>query len=336
MKYVRPILVPILLSGLFSVTNADVTFQFNFNDPDGVGFNAPGSTGADRRNGLQAAGDYISGILGSGYTATIILDVDGSQTEDSTLASASSNFNTVVYPGNGFNSVGDVQLKILGGNAADPAPGVADGVVDWNFEDFQWEPFNDFQPGEIDLQNTAIHELTHAMGFASDILQNGNSTWGDMPGTPSAWSPFDEFVGDASGSIINSSGVLDGTRWNAASVGGAGNGGLEFNGPNAVAANGGNPVYLYSPTTWRDGSSGSHLDTDVYDGTGGTIENMMNHASTKSEGLDIREFTPIELGMLCDIGYTKAPTCAAIPEPSAFLCVGLVGVAVAYWKRFAK
>lgn len=308
---------------MFTYSHAFVTFSFNFNDPAGVGFNAVGQVGADRRAALQASGDYISGILGPGYTANIILDVDGSQTADSTLASASSNF-SAPFPGNGFDSAGDVQLKILGGDGADPAPGVADGVVDWNFEDFQWEPFNDFQPGEIDLQNTAIHELTHAIGFASDILENGTSGFGDAPGTPTAWSPFDEFVADSNGSLIDNNGVLDGNRWNAASIGGAGISGLIFNGPNAVAANGGNPVFLYSPDPWLDGSSGSHLDTDVYDGTGGTLENMMNHASTLSEGLDIREYTAIEIGILKDIGYTLI----GVPEPASamLLLAGVIGM----------
>ncbi|MCA9199759.1 MAG: hypothetical protein KDA87_19600 [Planctomycetales bacterium] len=281
---------------------------------------------------MSQAGAYISGVLGPAYTATIQLDVNGSQTNDTTLASAASNFNSS-FPGNGFDSAGDVQRKILGN--PDPSPG-ADGVVDWNFEDFVWQTGNVFQPGEIDFLNTAIHELTHAIGFASDIAQNGNSGFGDTPGNPSAWSPFDQFVADAMGSIIDSNGVLDGARWNAASIGGAGAGGLQFNGPFAVAANGGNPVYLYSPTTWSPGSSGSHLDTDVYNGTGGTIENMMNHASTLSEGLDIREYTAIELGMLCDIGYNQAPACAAIPEPSAFWCFGILAAGVVGWKRLAS
>lgn len=312
-----------------SAANADVVFQFNFTDAPGVGFNASGQTGADRRAALSQAGTYISSVLGSAYTATIHLDVNGSQTNDTTLASAASNFNAP-YPGAGFGSAGDVQLKILG--QPDPSPG-ADGVVDWNFEDFSWETGNDFQAGEIDFLNTAIHELTHAIGFASDIAQNGNSGFGDTPGNPSAWSPFDEFVADTAGSIIDSNGVLDGARWTAASVGGPGNDGLLFNGPLAVAANGGNPVFLYSPTMWAAGSSGSHLDTDIYDGTGGNIENLMNHSSTLSEGLDIREYTSIELGMLCDIGYTEAPACTAIPEPSAFWCLGIIGIGVVGRKR---
>lgn len=292
--------------------NADVNWNFNFTDAPGVGFNAAGQVGQDRRDALAQAGNYISSILGPAYTADIFMDVNGSQTNDTTLASAGANFTTVGYPGDGFTSIGDVQLKILNGNAADPSPGVADGVVDWNFEDFQWETGTDFQPGEIDFLNTAIHELTHALGFASDIQQNGNSGFSDPPGTASAWSPFDQFVAFTDGtSIIDSSGVLDGAKWNAASVGGAGALGLQFNGTNAVAAAGGDPVYLYSPTTWLPGSSAGHLDSAFYIASNGQIENMMNHESSLLEGLDIREYTAIELGILKDIGYTQL-----VPEPS--------------------
>ncbi len=310
---------------------ATVDFTFNFTDAAGVGFNAAGQTGQDRRDALAQAAGYISSVLGPAYTATINLDVNGSQTNDTTLASAASNFN-LAFPGNGFGSAGDVQLKILGGNSADPAPGVADGIVDWNFEDFQWETGNDFQPGEIDFLNTAIHELTHAIGFASDIQENGTSGWGDAPGTGSAWSPFDEFVAFTDGTSIidGTTFALDGTKWDAASVGGAGAAGLQFNGPNAVAAAGGNPVYLYSPTTWEGGSSGSHLDTDFYFAGNGQIENMMNHASSLSEGLDIREFTAIELGILKDIGYTQL-----VPEPSTLALGALAFLACASRRRSA-
>ena len=300
-------------------SQAQVNFVFNFLDAPGVGFN-DNTEGADRRAGLQQAADYVSSVLGPAYSANIFLDVVGNQTNDTTLASAASNFNSS-FPGNGFGSAGDVQLKILNGDSADPAPGTADGIVDWNFEDFNWEPLSDFQPGELDLISTAIHEFTHAIGFASDILQNGNSGWGVAPGNPSAWSPFDEFVAFIDGtSIIDNTGTLNETQWNTASVGGAGPSGLQFNGPNAVAAAGG-PVYLYSPTTWADGSSGSHLDTDFYNNTGGNIENMLNHEALAFDGLDLREYTPIELGILRDIGYT-----AIVPEPTSIWSILVTAV----------
>jgi PEP-CTERM motif len=286
---------------LASPTDAAVTFSFNFLDSPGVGFNASGSTGADRRAGLAQAGDYLAGLFVN-YNATIELDVTGSETDDFVLASAGSNYNGDVL-GNGFGDIGDVMLKILGGDGADPSPGTADGEVFWNFQDFSWEPLSDFQAGELDLIATAIHELTHTIGFVSSIFEDGSSYF-DPAGVASAWSPFDRYVADYSGSLINDTTfVLDTARWATASVGGAGPiSGLLFNGPNAMAANGGNAVPLYSPTSWEEGSSGSHTDTGYFTGPN---EQLMNSESSVYEGLEVRTLSSIEMGILQDIGYTQ-------------------------------
>jgi hypothetical protein len=316
-----------LLAGLALArpARAAVNFVFNFTDAAGVGFNAAGQTGIDRRAGLQSAADYIASNL-IAYSATINLDVNGSVTNDTTLASASSNFNAT-FPGNGFGSQGDVMLKILGGNAADPAPAVADGNVNWNFEDHPWEPASDFQPGEQDLISTAMHELTHAIGFSSDILQNGDSGFGDTPGNPSAWSPFDQWVGDNTGVAIidGATFALDGSRWNTASIGGSPAAGLRWIGANALAAVGGNPIYLYSPDPWDGGSSGSHLDTDFYTGADAK---MMNHSGVV-DGLDIRVWSALEIGMLKDIGYSRI----GVPEPSAVVLLLGMAIPLATWRK---
>ena len=294
-----------------STATAQVNFNFNYLDPDGVGFNATGQVGADRRAGLQLAGDYISSVLGSGYSANIVIDVKGDETNDNFLAGANTQFPTA-YPGDGFTTVGHVRAKIFGGDAADPDPTGADGFINWNFEDFQWEPFNDFQSGEIDLQNTAIHELTHTLGFGVNIAENGTSLWQDSAGTTTSFQPFARFLADSNGRLIDENTFqLDADRWNAVVTGGTGPLGLLFDGSNARAANGGQDVYLYSPTTYND--AGSHTDTDFYTGMGGTVEHLMNHASTRSEGLDIRQYSALEIGMLKDIGYTLI----GVPEPSS-------------------
>jgi len=299
------------VGALFTIQSQALDFNFNFTDPIGVGFNASGSVGADRQAGLNMAAGIVESVF-TAYPVTINIDVNGSQTDDNTLASAGSNFNDP-SPTPGFGNRGDVGLIILG--LGDPAPGAADGTVDWNFEDFQWEPLSDFQPGELDLISTAAHELLHAVGFSSDIAQNGNDPFGNTPGNPGLWVPFDDFVADPTGDLINDGTfALDRARWDAASIEGTGtvppSVGLYFDGPNATAANGGNPVPLYSPTTWSGGSSGSHLDTDFF-----TPPNslMMNHESPVFEGLDIRVIDAITIGILQDIGFTQA---GAIPEPS--------------------
>lgn len=314
-SFLRPAVLSILLSGglgILSSSHAAVNFVFNFTDAPGFGFNAAGQTGLDRQAGLAQAADYVGSFLAN-YNATINIDVNGSVTNDTTLASASSNYNAP-YPGEGFGFRGDIMTKILTG--VDPSAG-ADGQVNWNFEDFSWEPLSDFQAGELDLISTGIHELTHALGFASGIFQDGSDSWGNAIGSTSAWTPFDQFVADSTGNLINNMFEMDISRWNTASVGGDGElNGLFFNGMNAMAANGGNLVRLYSPTTYSSGSSGSHLDTNFYTGS---AENLMNHASSVAEGLDFRNYTAIELGILRDIGYVDI-----IPETSSSL-LGIFG-----------
>lgn len=293
----RVLLAACLAAVSVAPVQAGVTWNFNYTDV-GVGFNDP-THGAARQSTLEQAGDYLSGFL-TDYNATITLDVDGSNTMDAVLAGASSNFN-YVPAGPGFDGQGDVMIKILNGDAADPNPGAADGSVTWNFEDHGWELASDFGPGEFDFLSTAIHELVHALGWSSDIGQTGSDPYGNAPGNPGIWAPFDQFVSEITGSPIIDpvNYILNGAAWNAASVaGGACNMGLAFNGPNAVAANGGNLVEIYSPNPWEDGSSGSHLDDSCY------LSTHMMEAATDT-GLGIRELSAIEIGVLRDIGYTS-------------------------------
>ena len=318
--------VVLLAAGPASTALAGVEFRFNYLDPDGVGFRAEGDTGVQRRATLERAGGYLSGVLSPDYTSTVVLDVSGAETDDDTLASAATYY-SVAEVSPGFDLMGDVQTKILFGDDADPDPEGADGVVDWNFEDFSWQGGTDFAPGEQDLLSTAIHELTHALGFASEITEAGESLDGDPAGTPAAWTPFDAYVADGDGEyVIDDDAVLDAVLWAEASVGGAGEGGLTFAGPEAVEANGGELVFLYSPEVWEDGSSGSHLDDEVYDGLDGAAAYLMNSSSQFEEGKEIRFLSAVELGILRDLGYrTSAGTGggAAVPTPAA-LPAGLV------------
>lgn len=298
-----------LLLGSATLSSAVVTFNFNYTD-NGVGFNDP-NEGAARRATLEQAGREIAELF-SNYDADIFLDVDGADMTQGTLAAAGSNYNAPIGQSDvGFIRRGDVMLKILGGNSADPNSSLADGTVTWNFANNTWELGDDFQAGEFDFLSTAKHELLHAVGFTSDIAQNGTDPFGTMPGSAGVWSPFDEFIQDASGNIIGSNFALDGARWDAGSIGGTGASGLSFNGPNAVAANGGNPIFLFTPNPWEDGSSGSHFDDTFYNG-----RFMMESAA--APGRSVREVSPIELGLLRDLGYTQI-----VPEPSSALLLGL-------------
>lgn len=315
-SFTKLLVVGFALTIFSTQSQAQVTFNFNYTDV-GVGFN-DATEGAARRGALESSASMLATYFGN-YSATIDIDVNGGVTDDSFLASAGSAY-TASFPGAGFGDRGDVMRQILGGEGADPSAGVSDGQVNWNFQDFNWEYGSDFQAGEFDFVSTAIHELMHTLGFLSGIRQDGTDYWGNAVNEAGTWEPFDEFVADSAGVLINGATfVNDGTRWNAASIGGTGANGLFFNGANAVAANGGNAVNLYSPTTWQGGSSGSHLDDEAYSGTF-----VMESAATT--GLGVRSLNSVEIGVLMDIGYVNI---IAVPEPTGatvLTALGLVGL----------
>lgn len=290
-----------------TAANAAITFTFDYSGaPD---FNATSMAALD-----SAANMAVSRFA---HTATINMKVTSSNANTTTLASAGSSF---MGPFNvGFGNRGVVGQKILSGvdlNGID-----LDGAVNVNFF-HNWDFDDDIAADAFDFKSTLIHELYHAIGFSSDIQQNGSDAFGNTPGTPGQWVPFDQFVADSSGSLINSNFELDSARWNAASVGGTGavpgNGdGLYFNGLNAMAANDGNPVPLYSPNPWEDGSSGSHTDTNWYDGTGNPTL-IMN--SSTGLGPGNRMLSAVEAGVFRDLGFTIT----AVPEPSAAFLMTLI------------
>jgi len=116
--------------------------------------------------------------------------------------------------------------------------------------------------GETDFISTVQHEIAHGLGiFGSASYKNGIGSLGssddDLPLI------YDRFVVDGLNQPItsfpNKSEALGDQLVSD---------NLFFNGPNAIAANGGNEPKLYAPTTWKDGSSYSHLDQATYDTPG--------------------------------------------------------------------
>ena len=63
-----------------------------------------------------------------------------------------------------------------------------------------------------------------------------------------------------------------------------GDAGLYFGGANAVAANSGNPVPLYTPNPWESGSSMSHLDDDTFTGVDGETDERRRPTPASASG----------------------------------------------------
>lgn len=295
-SYADSLLVLFLLAVLSPSAGAAVFFNYDYSE-------AP-HFDATSKASLEAASSRVTSYFTS-YTASITIKVTSSNANNSTLASAGSAFPSTGSVG--FANRGIVGTKIISNGASDPNGTAFDGEVDVNFH-HNWDFDDDIAAGSFDFQSTMMHELLHAVGFSSSITEDGEDPFGTQPGNPGAWAPFDEFVADADVRIIGTDAILDEDDWLGARSDGAGTAppadGLYFAGPQAVAANGGHFVPLYSPDPWEDGSSGSHLDDDYFTGEDALL---MNAATNTGPG--IRSLSSIEIGILKDIGFT------AVPEP---------------------
>lgn len=289
----RPTLPRALLLAftLPALAAAQVTFSFNYTDGVDTGFNDP-TLGATRRGALESVAATLSSYFG-GYSArTVTFDVlSYSGNADGRLAAAGADYAT---PDNSFQR-GAVQDKII--NNLDNGPG-AEGIIIWNFT-YAWS-YGDTVAGDTyDFQAVALHELVHTLGFAS--LISGSS--GAGAGTGTTYSFFDQFLTDAAGNRLVAPGA---TYAGGTILSNGASGDVFFSGPTAMAEFGGR-VPIYSPASFLEGSSLSHLDTDYFSAAG----YIMQHAV--APGLATRTLSTLELAMLTDLGYTVT----AVPEPAS-------------------
>lgn len=266
--------------------HAQLSFEFTYTDSN-RGFNDP-TDGATRRAALESAGQILAEQMPLANAVTITFTVSSYNTDDGTLAGASSDF---IGNDSGFyNTI--AQQKVITGEDGNGA--TADGEIFWNFF-HEWDYDDDVASNAFDFISTAMHEMLHPLGVLSAIASDGTGLFSGTIDEPNAWYSFDRFVVDRSNNRL----VGDDFVFNAAELEDlTGGSSLFFNGSNAVAANGGNPVVLYSPTTWEEGSSGSHTDDETYVGENA---HLMNAATDIGPG--IRTLSEIELGILRDLGF---------------------------------
>ena len=323
-------LVLILLS-VAPFASAAIMWNFDFvdvNTMSGVGFDDPVHGLARRQALIDAAAEY-----GSLFANTATIDIEVTSSDDPaspTLASAGSDFGPFT-PGFGESEV--VRNKVLTGGANDINGAAPDGFVDVNWgvpEGWDLSPnAADVDPTMFDFYSTMFHELNHALGYLSIPDELGDDGFGSVPDQdPGDWSQFDQFIVDINGNpvIDPTTFILNSALW-ANNTGGASPGaGLFFAGPNTVAANGGNPVGLYTPTTFEPGSSVSHLDDD-----NPALAGLLM-LSAVDVGPAARTLSAIEKAMYMDIGYRFAQGPVGMPEPGTWLLLGS-GVAVLLRRR---
>ncbi len=225
-----------------SVLHAQISFTFTYTGSAGVGFNDTGASGIAAKAALESAASTLAGYFTSSGPVTITYTVSSYSTNDSTLASAGSDS---ISAATGFYRT-VVQNKIISGT--DSNSGTADGSINWNWF-HTWDTSDTVAGGSFDLKSTAMHELLHSFGFSSYTESTTNTDGYDN------WATFDQFLTTNAGigSLLVNSGTSLWQGGSAVLTGGGEppaflTGGIYFSGANALAANGGNPVPIYSPT----------------------------------------------------------------------------------------
>jgi hypothetical protein len=153
-------------------------------------------------------------------------------------------------------------------------------------------------PGQYDFVSVVLHELGHGLTFAGSMtVSSGQGSWGSGSGFPFV---FDRFAENGAGQSLlnttlfpNPSAALA-TQLQSNSV--------FFDGPQAVAANGGTRPPLYAPASWIQGSSYSHLNESTYPPA--NQNSLMTPEIGTAEA--IHNPGPVTLGMFRDMGWTTS------------------------------
>ncbi|WP_245234125.1 Ig-like domain-containing protein [Mycobacterium sp. PS03-16] len=269
-----------------------ITFDFDY------------TTGAEhwtpeRRDALQDSADALLVYFTVKNPVILTYEVTAiDDPESSILASAGSG---LISQDPGFWPT-VVQHEVITGIDANGA--AADGEIEWNFG-AAWGLGDTVGPDEFDFQSTAMHELMHSFGFLSYLDAPGEND-GDT------WALYDRFIRTSDGRRPIDGGYEWDTRYDPNLIGT--DGGLYFAGRKAVAGYDGALVPIFTPDPWSEGSSGSHLDDFTFTGD----NQLMMNARTDT-GLGIRVLSPMEIGILRDLGYQ-----VNAPAP-ATLALGLIG-----------
>lgn len=166
----------------------------------------------------------------------------------------------------------------------------------WNISE------GDPAPGTADFFSVLLHEITHGLGVTSLIQPDGSSSV-----SAGVYSTYDSLLTDGmnAGHLV-SGGTPPTFQANTASLTGDD---VWFDGTEAFDRYGtGTPVPVYAPGPFEPGSSISHWDLNVLQGTA-----VMTHAITL--GTAQRDYAPVDVGALIDLGYNRIDGAPAAPPP---------------------
>ncbi|MBI85927.1 MAG: hypothetical protein CMJ81_22245 [Planctomycetaceae bacterium] len=261
---------------VFAVVVFDFTFEdvvANTND----GFDDP-VLGADRRAALI---DVANNVIGKqlDHQATVRININESKDlSDNTLATAGQIFFVV------RRSFQDGLVAAAIQEDEDPSPGNFLGSMTWDFT-HDWNLSSESPAsGENDFRSVALHELTHLLGFATLIRENGH---GLEDVTFDTFSRFDSFLENSTGSPLITSGRFNVVNATISDLTTA----VFFNGTHATAANDGDRVELFADAPFGHSSLSHMRDTN---------DPMTVNLPI---GSSQRAWSLLDRGILLDLGY---------------------------------
>jgi hypothetical protein len=309
----RHLLLPLAMAFAFATVGAGTahaTFTINYSDAANFGFNdntVDGSTtlGAERRAAFQFAADIWNNLLPVGYTVPIVIDASWAALGSGILGGTDS-WNRAYANRSGLPQANTWYPDAI----ADYLHGADLGGGAWDMQmqfstNYSWYLGTTGTPGagKYDFVSVALHEIGHGMGMSGMFDSAG--VWYDTryPGVPMI---YDTFLEDTAGNKLIGKAI---SPTNVTSA-------VYWDGPNARAANGGNRVALYAPSTYKPGSSIYHLDYPAYQSylmSPYLSSNTVHH-----------EIDPLTIGILEDIGWDFQDP-VRTPEPAAVVLLVATG-----------
>jgi len=300
-----PIRIPPLAS-LTSIGQANAVSAFSITFIPGGETDLWGKACEDFPAEARAAFNAAAGIWGSLIKSSVPITIRAGWADlgESTLGYSGGSSLYRDYPG--FPKAATWYFKSLADSfyGSDIAPSSFDMNITYN-ENFSWYFGTDGNTpaGQYDFMSVVLHEIAHGLNFAGSMSYSaGNGSWGYGTGYPNV---YDTFTEDSFGALLTNTSTYPNPSTALGSA--LTSNSVWFAGPNAMAANGGQRVKIYAPTTWAGGSSYSHLDYSTF---AGTANRLMVYAISSASS--IHDPGPVTKSLLKDLGWQYAASTKAI------------------------
>lgn len=274
------------ITGRFPEADAKSTFIVRYSS----NFPAPARTSFDRALSIVAA-NFTSSV-------PIVVDATWARLSPGVLGSARPGRFFTNFPGAPTNDLWYTSslANSIAGRDLDPT----DSDIKANFSSSApWSFATDGTSyrGYYDFVTVVLHEVIHGLGFLSN-------TWLSETGvaTISQPTPFDAYIRPV-GSQKSLADMTTGSSELALALVNP----LEWTGPKGVAANGGVAPVIYSPATYENGSSTSHLDERIF---GASRDTLMTPKLDAAEV--IYDIGPVTLGIFDDLRGVPAVTIVTV------------------------